>query len=158
MNAPLHQRLSPLIVLLTGIGAALVLVQCAWITYGVFVRYVLRRPDGMVTEATALLLLPLAYAGLALALREDAFPKVSLLIDRLPRRARALVDRLNLLLMVLVGAFFALVAGVATWRSFQSGASSQVLEWPVYIFWAPVSVFIGVFALYGLLKLLHGSR
>jgi TRAP-type C4-dicarboxylate transport system permease small subunit len=152
---PLHKRLSPLIAILTGVGAVLVLVECLWISYGVFVRYVLENPDHMVTEATALLLLPIAYAGMAYALQEDAFPKVTLLVDHLPPRVKAFIEKFNLLLMSLIGGFFAVIGGVATLRTYKSGAASQIISWPEYVFWAPVTLFTGVFALYGLLKLLH---
>lgn len=151
----LHERLSPVVAILAGAGAVLILVDCLWISYGVFVRYVLRNPDDMVTEATTLLLLPLAYAGLAQALREDAFPRVTLLVDRLPLRVRTFIDRFNLALMTLIGGFFAVIAGRATLRTYQSGAASQIISWPDYAFWAPVALFTGVFALYGFLKLLH---
>lgn len=42
------------------------------------------------TEATALLLFPVAFLGLAFALYEDAYPKVTMLIDHLPARLRPL--------------------------------------------------------------------
>jgi TRAP-type C4-dicarboxylate transport system permease small subunit len=150
----LHERLSPVVAILTGIGALLVLVECLWISYGVFARYILRNPDDMVTEATALLLMPLAYAGLAYSLQHEAFPTVTVLVDRLPPRARGIVDGFNLLLMVLLGGFFTLVAGSAAFRSYQSGAASQIIAWPVWIFWVPVALCTGVFAAYGFLKLL----
>ena len=35
------------------IGALIIVVQIVWISYGVFMRYVLSSPDGTVTEATA---------------------------------------------------------------------------------------------------------
>ena len=57
------------VIWLAGAGAVIVLVQMAWISYGVFVRYGMGKPDRMVTEATALLLFPVAFAGLAYALR-----------------------------------------------------------------------------------------
>ena len=50
-----------------------------------FMRYVLNAPDRFVTEATALLLVPVAFAGLAFALKEDAYPKVTMVTDRLPQ-------------------------------------------------------------------------
>ena len=57
-----------------GLGAAVVLAQAGWITFGVVMRYVFRSPDRMVTEATALLLFPVAFAGMTYALQSDAYP------------------------------------------------------------------------------------
>lgn len=138
---------------LAGVGAAIIVVQMLWISYGVFMRYGLSRPDGMVTEATALLLFPAAFVGLAYALKEDAYPKVSFLPDALGPRGQRLLQGLNLLLMLGVGGFFAIAAVQATLNSFQSGAASEVLLWPRYLFWAPGAVALVVFTVQVALKL-----
>ena len=65
-------------------GGVLILIQALWMSWGVFSRYFLGSPDRMVTEATALLLFPVAFAGLAYAVRRDANPKVTMLLDVLP--------------------------------------------------------------------------
>ncbi|MDH3581032.1 MAG: TRAP transporter small permease, partial [Hyphomicrobiales bacterium] len=105
------------------------------------------------TEATALLLFPVAFAGLAYALKEDAYPKVTMLTDRLPAKLRHAVEILNLALMLGIGGFFGLAAVDATIRSFDSGAASEILLWPRYIFWAPGAVALVLFAVYALLRL-----
>jgi len=138
-------------------GMLIVLVQAFWVTYGVFVRYALGAPDGTVTEATALLLVPLAFLGLPYALKENAFPRVTLLTDRLPRSVAAAVGRLNLLIMILLGLFFAAVTLNATLTTFRSGASSSVLEWPEYLFWTPVAVASCTFVCFGAYRLLAGE-
>ena len=56
-----------LVVWMAGAGAVIVLIQMVWISYGVFVRYGLGKPDRMVTEATALLLTIAAAGAIALA-------------------------------------------------------------------------------------------
>lgn len=144
-----------LVVWLAAGGAMIVLVQMVWITYGVFTRYALNAPDRMVTEATALLLFPVAFAGLAYALREDAYPRVTMLTDRLPPMGRKLVGLLNLALMLGVGLFFAMAAGNATIRAFNSGASSEILLWPRWMFWAPGAVSLILFSIYAALRLLR---
>ncbi len=141
------------VVWLAGFGALIVLVQMTWISYGVMMRYVFNSPDGTVTEATALLLFPVAFAGLAYALKEDAYPKVTMLTDLLPPKLRYAVDILNLALMLGIGGFFALAAVDATIRSFDSGAASEILLWPRYIFWAPGAVALVLFAIYAVLRL-----
>ncbi len=54
--------------------------------------------------------------------------------------------------MIFVGMFFGLAACSATWRSFSSGAASEVLSWPKVYFWAPVALALIGFNLYAILK------
>jgi len=153
MLAMLLRRVERLAVWLAGLGAIIIIVQMLWISYGVFMRYVMSRPDGTVTEATALLLFPAAFLGLAFALKEDAYPKVSFLPDALGPRGRRRLEALNLVLMVVVGGFFSIAAVDATLNSFQSGASSEILLWPRYLFWAPGALALVVFTVHVALKL-----
>jgi TRAP-type C4-dicarboxylate transport system permease small subunit len=148
-------RIEKAVVWLTGAGAAVVLIQMVWITYGVFTRYALGRPDRMVTEATALLLFPVAFAGLAYALREDSYPKVSMLTDHLGPRLRKVAEVFNYLIMLGVGGFFSLAGISATVRSFNSGASSEILLWPRWIFWAPGAFALCLFTFYAALRLVR---
>jgi TRAP-type C4-dicarboxylate transport system permease small subunit len=153
MLATLLRRTEQLALGLAGLGAAIIVVQMLWISYGVFMRYVVGRPDGTVTEATALLLFPAAFLGLAFALKEDAYPKVLFLRDALGARGRRRLDLLNLVLMVGVGGFFAIAGVDATLRAFQSGAASEILLWPRWMFWAPGALALVVFTLYVVLRL-----
>lgn len=153
MLALLLHRVERLAVVLAGLGAAIIVVQMLWISYGVFMRYVMSSPDGTVTEATALLLFPAAFLGLAFALKEDAYPKVSFLPDALGPRGRHWLGALNLVLMIVVGGFFSIAAVDATMNSFESGAASEILLWPRYLFWAPGAVALVVFTVHVALKL-----
>jgi TRAP-type C4-dicarboxylate transport system permease small subunit len=153
MLAMLLHRVERLAVVLAGVGAVIIIVQMLWISYGVFMRYVMSSPDGTVTEATALLLFPVAFLGLAFALKEDAYPKVSFLPDALGPRGRKALELLNLLLMIVVGGFFSIAAVDATLNSFDSGAASEILLWPRYLFWAPGALALVVFTLHVVLKL-----
>lgn len=141
------------VVWLAAAGAGIIVVQMVWISYGVFTRYALNTPDRMVTEATALLLFPVAFAGLAYALREDAYPRVTMLTDRLPEKGRKLVSLVNLAVMTGVGAFFAIASVNATVRAFVSGASSEILLWPRWTFWAAGAISLVVFTAYAALRL-----
>lgn len=152
LQALLH-RVERLAVGLAGVGALIIVVQMLWISYGVFMRYVMSNPDGTVTEATALLLFPAAFLGLAYALKEDAYPKVTFLPNALGPRGRRRLEILNLVLMVVVGGFFATAAVDATMNSFRSGAASEILLWPRYLFWAPGALALVVFTLYVVLRL-----
>ena len=135
------------------LGGIVVLVQMIWISYGVFTRYGLGKPDRLVTEATALLLFPVAFAGLAFALREDAMPKVTMMIDLLSARAQHIFAIINHLLMLGVGLFFAYAGVSATIRSFNSGVASEILHWPRWWFWAPGAAALVLFAFYTALRL-----
>jgi len=153
MLSLLLRRVERLAVWLAGLGAVIIVVQMLWISYGVFRRYVMSSPDGTVTEATALLLFPAAFLGLAYALKEDAYPKVSFLPDALGPRGRRALEALNLLLMIVVGGFFSIAAVDATMNSFASGAASEILLWPRYLFWAPGAMALVVFTIHVVLKL-----
>jgi TRAP-type C4-dicarboxylate transport system permease small subunit len=146
------------VVWLAAAGAVVVLVQMVWITYGVFTRYALNSPDRMVTEATALLLFPVAFAGLAYAMKEDAYPKVTMLTDTLPPMGRKIAALVNLCVMLGVGLFFSLAGVSATIRSFNSGASSEILLWPRYAFWAPGALALVLFSIYATLRLVKLIR
>lgn len=154
MMAKLLGTVERLAVWLAGLGALIILVQIVWISFGVFMRYIIGKPDGAVTEATALLLFPVAFLGLAFALKEDAYPKVSFLPDALGPKGRKRLDMINLTLKVLIGGFFSISAVDATIKSFQSGAVSEILLWPRYIFWAPSALALVLFTAYVFLKLL----
>lgn len=129
-------------------GGAVVIVQAVWISYGVMMRYVFRSPDAVVTEATALLLFPAAFAGLVYAMQADAYPRVTVLVNKLAPATKRRMDAFNCLLMSAVSAFFATAAAEAAWRDFHSGAASEILLWPRYLFWTPSALSLGLFALY----------
>ena len=139
-------------------GGVVVLIQAFWISYGVFVRYVLGNPDRYVTEATALMLVPVAFAGLAYALHEDAYPKVTLLTERFSPRVQKYLETFNLFIMLSIGVFLAIAATSATIRSFQSGSASEVLAWPRVYFWFPVAVSLWAFSLYAAYELVRVLR
>lgn len=136
----------------------IIIIQTLWISYGVIKRYVFNDPDGMVTEATALLLLPVAFMGLTYALKEDAYPKVTLFIDRLPENIKHVITRINYIIMLLVGMFFATAATKAMLKSIVSGSSSEILLWPKLYFWIPVMLSLIVFCLYALIKVLRPNE
>lgn len=138
---------------LAALGGVIILIQMSWISYGVFKRYFMGRPDGVVTEATALLLFPVAFLGLAYALKENAYPTVTYAVDALQGKARKILLAFNLVLMVGVGLFFAYAAGLATYRSYLSGSASEILQWPRYLFWTPSAIALILFTWYAVLRL-----
>ncbi|OEE62083.1 TRAP dicarboxylate transporter subunit DctQ [Enterovibrio norvegicus FF-162] len=138
-------------------GAAIVVIQAAWITYGVGVRYILNSPDGMVTEATALLLVPVAFLGVSYALLNHSYPKVSLIRDRLPKGIQFWVDKFNMLVMLMVGSFFLAASSKAMFKSISSGAASEILLWPRFYFWIPVVIALLSFCITALCMLIWGD-
>lgn len=137
------------------LGGVVVLVQMVWISYGVLARYGLGKPDRMVTEATALLLFPVAFAGLAFALREDAMPKVTMLIDSFSARTQHVFAIINHLIMLGVGLFFAYAGVSATIRALNSGVASEILHWSRWLFWAPGAMALVLFAVYVALRMIR---
>ena len=144
-----------LVVALAAIGALIIVIQMFWISYGVFMRYVMGQPDRMVTEATALLLFPVALLGLAYAMREDSYPRVTLLTDTFNPSLQKLIQLVNGTIMALIGVFFTITTINATLRAFHSGSSSEILNWPRYLFWSVAATSLTIFTLYAMLRLLQ---
>jgi TRAP-type C4-dicarboxylate transport system permease small subunit len=128
-------------------GIALLVIQIGWINYGVLARYVFGAPDRSVTEATSLMLVALAFLGLPLALKADAIPKVTLIVDALPPRARWAIRGINAMLIVLIGLFFSYMAALATVRTWRSGVKSEIVGWPEYLVWVTLAFSIVLFTL-----------
>ena len=141
------------VVALAALGAAIIVIQMVWISYGVFMRYVIGQPDRMVTEATALLLFPVALVRLAYAMREESYPRVTLLTDALSPTMQKLIALMNGAIMLLIGVFFSITTINATIRAFNSGSSSEILSWPRYLFWSVAAAALVVFTVYALLRL-----
>lgn len=135
-------------------GGLIILIQMVWISYGVFRRYVMRSPDAYVTEATALLLFPVAFLGLAYALSVNAYPTVTYLVDSLRGNTKRFLLSVNLLIMLAIGMFFSYASVNATLKSFRSGSASEILLWPRYYFWAVSAVALILFTWYALLRFL----
>ena len=135
-------------------GGIVILVQMIWISIGVFKRYMLGNPDAYVTEATALLLFPVAFLGLAFALKENAYPTVTYALDALKGQPKRWLLAFNLLIMVSIGIFFSNAAVDATFKAYASGSSSEILLWPRYLFWIPCALSFVMFTWYALLRLL----
>jgi len=134
-------------------GAAIVFIQVLWTSYGVIMRYVFSSPDAYVTEATALLLFPVAFLGLAYALREDAYPRVSFLLDATRGRpAHRWLRTLTDLVMIVVGVFFSVAAVEATIKTYHSGAASEILLWPRLYFWIPSALALVVFTAFAIVR------
>lgn len=144
-----------LVVALAALGSVIIVIQMLWISYGVFMRYIVGQPDRMVTEATALLLFPVALVGLAYAMREDSYPRVTLLTDALRPSLQKLIKLLNGAIMALIGVFFSITTINATIRAFNSGSSSEILNWPRYLFWGVAATSLTVFTVYATLRLLQ---
>jgi TRAP-type C4-dicarboxylate transport system permease small subunit len=151
------KALEVLVVALAVLGGLIIVIQMVWISYGVFMRYVVGAPDRTVTEATALLLFPVALVGLAYAMREDSYPRVTLLTDKLSPGVRKLVGLFNGAIMVVIGAFFSITTVTATVRAYNSGSASEILQWPRYLFWGPVALSLCLFTLYATLRLLQAA-
>ncbi len=134
-------------------GALVVFVQVVWTSYGVMMRYAFGRPDAYVTEATALLLFPVAFLGLAYAMREDAYPRVSFLLDATRgQSAHRWIKAGTDLVVIVVGVYFSLASVDAAVKSFHSQAASEILLWPRLYFWVPSALAIVLFTLFAIVR------
>lgn len=122
------------------LGGGIIFIQAFWISYGVFMRYAMGNPDGMVTEATALMLVPLAFVGLSYACKTDAFPKVTIFTDMMNPIMKNGLDVVNNLIIWAISVFFMLAAIKGFSKSYVSGAASEILLWPRFYFWFVVVI------------------
>lgn len=154
MMLALDRFLARFAVWLAYAGAFVVFVQVVWTSYGVMMRYAFGRPDAYVTEATALLLFPVAFLGLAYAMKEDAYPRVSFLLDATRGRAvHKWIKTLTDLVVVVVGVYFSLASVDAAIKSFHSQAASEILLWPRLYFWVPSALAIVLFTVFAAVRL-----
>ena len=95
----------------------------------------------------------LAFLGLAFAMKEDAYPRVSFLLDATRGRPvhkwiRGGTD----LVVIVVGLYFSFASVNATVKAFSSEAASEILLWPRFYFWIPSALAIVFFTLYALVR------
>jgi tetrahydromethanopterin S-methyltransferase subunit D len=64
-----------------------------------------------------------------------------------------LVALMNGAIMAMIGVFFSITTINATIRAFNSGASSEILNWPRYLFWGVAATSLTVFTVYACLRL-----
>lgn len=134
-------------------GALVVFVQVVWTSYGVMMRYAFGKPDAYVTEATALLLFPVAFLGLAYAMKEDAYPRVSFLLDATKGKpSHRWIKAGTELVVIVVGVYFSWASIDAAIKSFHSQAASEILLWPRLYFWVPSALAIALFTLFAIVR------
>jgi TRAP-type C4-dicarboxylate transport system permease small subunit len=139
-------------------GILILVLKPVWISYGVLTRYLLGSPDRYVTEATALLLIPLAFLGLPLAFRSNAIPEVTVLVNLLPPRLGRYLFVMKLMVMSAIGGFFTYMTCAALIRSYQAGTASSIIGWPEWPIWLVLTACMGLFTLQALHRLVLFSR
>ena len=127
---------------------AAVAIMLACIALQVVMRYVFQQALSWSEELAILMFAWAALGGLALGVREGFHVRLTLLLDPLPARARAWVERALDLLTALLGAYFVW----SGWRyvDITRGGTSAAIAYPIEILHgiAPVAgVFVLVFAL-----------
>ncbi|HEX2197312.1 MAG TPA: TRAP transporter small permease [Burkholderiales bacterium] len=131
---------------------AAVAIMLACIALQVVMRYVFKQALSWSEELAILMFAWAALGGLALGVREGFHVRLTLLLDPLPARPRAWVERSLDLLTALLGAYFAW----SGWRyvDFTRGGTSAAIAYPIELLHgiAPVAgAFVLLFALERLL-------
>ncbi len=153
MPSLLEKGVRPISRSLNRVGMALLLVMMLFVSADVALRYVLNRPIKGTLELTEFMLVAVIFLGLAYTQAGEGHVGVTLVVDRLPRRAQPAIDS--------VTSFLALgVFGLIVWQSFQhamtawqQGATSDTLLIPMGPFMMLVPLGAGVLCLELLLKL-----
>lgn len=157
-----HRRIQVCLTTIAGgaavVGIVILVLKPVWISYGVLTRYLLGSPDRYVTEATALLLIPLAFLGLPLAFQANAIPEVTVLVNLLPARIGRYLGVLKFMMICAIGAFFTYMTCTALMRSYQSGTASSILGWPEWPIWLVLAGTMALFTLQALHRLVLCSR
>jgi TRAP-type C4-dicarboxylate transport system permease small subunit len=119
-------------------SAVLILVSMLIVCYGVFLRYVLGASTVWQLELSTYFLMFAAFVGGAYGLRHGDHVNLSLIVDRLPEKARLYV---RLVASILGFVFIAIVAVIAFnlwWQTAQAGRTSGTawnvpLTYPYFI-------------------------
>ena len=136
------------------IAALALLAMCLLITGGVFVRYVFAIPVIWVPEIVGYFMVVLVFLGLGEAMLAGRHIRIDLLVGRLPRRARDILELLTLTLSTGVAGLFAWHGFRTMLRSYEFGRSDAfgLLNTPLYI--PQLALPIGLFILTLVLALL----
>ena len=118
----------------------LVVVQSVWITYGVLLRYFLRQGDMYTIEVTSLLLLLVAFLGAPFALRQEAFPTVFMVVNRLPDKIQRWLRAFALLMSIIFFFFFTWGAAWIAIDAHKTDYVTTIVHWPYYPFWAIIAL------------------
>lgn len=111
------------------------------ITFGnVLARYFTSKSFAATEEFSIALLIVLSFLGSSAAFAFDRHIRVSFFADKLPRRARAVLDWLSFAVTASLFAFIAFYAGKLTWDQYRFEETSPALGVPQwwYTVWMPV--------------------
>lgn len=151
------KTLDKISIYLAYLGGLIIAIQSIWISVSVFLRK-LGHPDPYVTETTALMLLPLAFLGMSYALKENGYPQVTLLCDKLPQKISYYLNIIKYLVIFFIGVFFTLTLYKAYTLAYVSGASSEILEIPRTYVAFPTLVSMIFFNLYSFIKIIKSFK
>ncbi len=137
------------------VSATSIVIMSLVIGAGAISRYLLNRPFGWLDEFAGGLLLPVFFSGLAYVFKEDQHIRITLIVDRLPRRGKDLFAAICSLLAILYGSIMT-YEGVRLGMQMLKYNTSYVIL-PVSKFASEVFLPIGMamFALMGIVVLLE---
>ena len=105
-------------------SAVLILVSMLVVCYGVFLRYVLGASTVWQLELSTYFLMFAAFVGGAYGLKHGDHVNLSLIVDRLPKKARLYVKLVASVLGFVFIVIVAVIAYVLWWETTQAGRTS----------------------------------
>jgi TRAP-type C4-dicarboxylate transport system permease small subunit len=131
------------------IAALTVLAMCLLVTGAVFVRYVFGIPIVWVPEIVGYLMVVLVFLALGETMLAGSHIRIDLLVSRLPRRLRDVLELLTLTLSTGVAGFFAWHGVQTMLRSYEFGRRDAfgALNTPLYIPQAALPIGLSVLTL-----------
>jgi TRAP-type C4-dicarboxylate transport system permease small subunit len=120
------------------VGGWLLLALTCYVTWGAFGRYVFRLSvPGMLEIPSYGFLVALALAA-ALTMKMGGHIRVTMLIDRLGKRSRSIIDIVGLFLSLIFSGFVCWACGQTGLKWFQSHIVSTDIKFPLFILMAIV--------------------
>ena len=119
-------------------AALLVLIVIAFV--GVIARYILNRPISWQQEIQILCYIWMAYFGVCAVVRNGGHVAIDILVDALPRKLAAIIEKVDYLIYMAVLLFTAYYGYRLVVQLFVTNRVSGVLDIPYWLFYLPMPI------------------
>lgn len=114
------------------LGGACIVFLTLSVVYVVFMRYILQRAPGPFVDINSLIMVPVAFLGVAYCVLERGHPRVDLVVRLLPQRWQWWLELISYLIALLVAFLLAWALIDRTWDAISGGYISQTINFPIW--------------------------
>lgn len=144
---------------LASIGGIAIFIAMVITTYEVIARFGFNAPTKWTFDVSNYLLLLSIWLSVAYVTLIDAHIKVTILTERLPVRARAILDAIMLVLGLIYGVALSWVTGSETYRAFVGNwLPESALKFPLYPLYAVICIGSVLFSIAIIERIYHNIR